>query len=179
MITRNCLNLLINWTMSYKHVKYAAFEKRLPIFLWIIQSISAILIILVYNSAIAELLDCMCMGSDHSSPLSISNNVRVRAKVIKDGNAVGLTSILDRRQFVFHLRGRVKRPIYKKVAHTRLPIVGFRSWSVSLQVTRVINPVVGCHYFPPGLQLPWQLLRELLSISLLGEQRKDGCEQFA
>ena len=39
---------------------------------------------------------------------------------------------------------------YKKVAHTRLPSVGFRSWSrflaVSLQVTCVINPAVGCHY---------------------------------
>jgi len=46
------------------------------------------------------------------------------------------------------------------VAHTRLPSVGFRSWSrflaVSLQVTWVINPAVGCHYFPPGLQLPSQ-----------------------
>ena len=38
-----------------------------------------------------------------------------------------------------------------KVAHTRLPSVGFRSWSrflaVSLQATWVINPAVGCHYF--------------------------------
>ena len=38
------------------------------------------------------------------------------------------------------------------IAHTRLPSVGFRSWSrflaVSLQVTWVINPSVGCHYFP-------------------------------
>ena len=42
------------------------------------------------------------------------------------------------------------------VAHTRLPSVWFRSWSrflaVSLQVTRVINPAVGCHYFLPGPQ---------------------------
>ena len=47
-----------------------------------------------------------------------------------------------------------------KVAHTRLPSVGLRSWSrflpVSLQVTWVINPTVGCHYFPPGMQLPPQ-----------------------
>jgi len=35
------------------------------------------------------------------------------------------------------------------------------------------------HYFPPGLQLPSQLLRGLVPISLLGEQRHDGCEQFA
>ena len=53
-------------------------------------------------------------------------------------------------------------PAIKKVAHTRLPRVGFRSWShflaVSLQVTWVINPEVGCHYFPPGLQLPPQPL---------------------
>ena len=43
-----------------------------------------------------------------------------------------------------------------KAAHTRLPSVGFRSWSrflaVSLQVTWVINPAVGCHYFPLGLR---------------------------
>ena len=59
----------------------------------------------------------------------------------------------------------------------------FRSWSrflaVSLQVTWVINPAVGCHYFPSRLQLPPQPLRGLLPISLLGEQRLDGCEQFA
>ena len=35
---------------------------------------------------------------------------------------------------------------------------------------------VGCHYFPPGAQLPPQPLRELLPILLLGEQRHDGCE---
>jgi len=70
-----------------------------------------------------------------------------------------------------------------KVADTRLPSVGFRSWSrflaVSLQVTWVINPAIGCHYFPPGLQLPPQPLRGLLPILLLGEQRHNGCEQFA
>jgi len=69
-----------------------------------------------------------------------------------------------------------------KVAHPRLPSVGFRSWSlfltVSLQVTWVINPAVGCHYFPPGLQLPPQPLRGLLPI-LFGEQMHSGCEQFA
>jgi len=62
----------------------------------------------------------------------------------------------------------------KKVAHTRLLSVGFRSWSrfvaVSLQVTWVTNPAVGCHYFPPGLQLHPQPLRGLLPISLLGER---------
>ena len=58
-----------------------------------------------------------------------------------------------------------------KVAHTRLPSVGFRSWSrflaVSLQVIWVINPAVGCHYFLPGLQLPPQPLRGLLPILLV------------
>ena len=34
-------------------------------------------------------------------------------------------------------------------------------------------------YFPPGPQLPPQPLRGLLPILLLGEQRHDGCEQFA
>ena len=41
------------------------------------------------------------------------------------------------------------------------------------------KPAVGCHYFPPGPQLPSQTLRGLQPISLLGEQRHDGCEQFA
>jgi len=70
-----------------------------------------------------------------------------------------------------------------KVAHARLPSVEFRSWSrflaVSLQVTWVINPAVGCHYFPSGLQLPSQPLWGLLPVFLLGEQRHNGCEQFA
>ena len=72
------------------------------------------------------------------------------------------------------------RQFGKKVAHTRLPNVGFRSWSrflaVSPQVTWVINPTVGCLYFSPGLQLPPQPLRKLLPILLLGEQRHNGCE---
>ena len=58
-----------------------------------------------------------------------------------------------------------------------------RSWSrflaVRRQVTWVINPAIGCHYFPPGPQLPSQPFRGLLPILLLGEQRHDGCKQFA
>ena len=60
---------------------------------------------------------------------------------------------------------------WKKVAHTRLPSVGFRSWcrflAVSLQVTWVIIPAVGCHYFP-------QPLRGMLPILLLGERGTMG-----
>jgi len=66
----------------------------------------------------------------------------------------------------------------KKVAHTRLPSSS-RFLAVSLQVTEVINPAVGCHYFPTGLQLPPQPLGGLLPVLLLGEQRNSGCEQFA
>jgi len=66
----------------------------------------------------------------------------------------------------------------KKVAPTRLPNVGFRSWSrflaVSLQVTWVINPAVGWHYFPLGLQLPPQPLRGLLLSLLLSERGTMG-----
>jgi len=51
-----------------------------------------------------------------------------------------------------------------KVAHTRLPSVGFRSWSRFLAVS---------------LQLRPQPLRGLLPILLLCEQKHDGCEQFA
>ena len=41
------------------------------------------------------------------------------------------------------------------------------------------KPAVGCYNFPPGPQLLPQPLRGLLPISLLDEQRHDGCEQFA
>jgi len=55
--------------------------------------------------------------------------------------------------------------------------------AVSLQVTCVTNSALGCHYFQPGLQLQRvflsQPLRGLLPISLLGEQKHDGYEQFA
>jgi len=55
-----------------------------------------------------------------------------------------------------------------------IPVLGSQSaGDVSLK------PGVGCHYFPPGLQLPPQRLRGLLPISLLGEHWHDGCEQFA
>jgi len=50
------------------------------------------------------------------------------------------------------------KKVLKKVDHTRLPSVGFRSWSrflaVSPQVTWVINQAVGCHYFPQACSYP-------------------------
>ena len=64
------------------------------------------------------------------------------------------------------------------VAHTRLQSVEFWSWSqflaVSLQVTWIINPAVGCHYFPPGLQFPPQPLKGLLPICCLVNRRTVG-----
>jgi len=49
-----------------------------------------------------------------------------------------------------------------------------------LRVARVAaGPAESSGSLPPGLQLPSQPLRGLLPISLLGEQRHDGCEQFA
>jgi len=53
-----------------------------------------------------------------------------------------------------------------------IPVLG------SLQVTWVINPAVGCHYFPPGPQLPSQPLEWLLPVSLLGEQRPMGVNRL-
>ena len=37
-----------------------------------------------------------------------------------------------------------------------------------------MNPAVGCHYFPPGLQLPPHHLRGLLPILVIGEESHDG-----
>ena len=79
---------------------------------------------------------------------------------------------------VFKVNKKSKDSPYS-VAERKVPELMCRFLAVSLQVMRVINPAVGCHYFPPGLQLPLQPLRGLLPISLLGEQRHDGCKQFA
>jgi len=80
-------------------------------------------------------------------------------------------------------RERTERVKGKGSPYSIAERIGSRSWSrflaVSLQVTWVIHPAVGCHYFPPGPQLPPQPLRGLLPILLLGEQRHDECEQFA
>ena len=85
------------------------------------------------------------------------------------------TDVLLETWHIFRCVSLLKKVKVKvKVAHSRLPSVGFRSWSrflaVSLQVMWVINPAVGCHYFPPGPQLPPQPLRGLLPILLLGER---------
>jgi len=77
-----------------------------------------------------------------------------------------------------------------KVAHTRLPSVGFGAdpGSCSQPAGNVSHKpggrtdshlFTGTHYFLPGLQLPSQPLTGLLPISLHGEQKHDGCEQFA
>jgi len=65
------------------------------------------------------------------------------------------------------------------ITEGRVPELILQFLAVSQQVTWVINPAVGCHYFPPGLQLPSQPLRRLLPISLFGKQTHNGCEQFA
>jgi len=59
-----------------------------------------------------------------------------------------------------------------------IPVLGSQP-AGDVSHNRPINPAVGCHYFPTGPQLPSQPLRGLLPISLLGEQRNDGCDQFA
>ena len=57
--------------------------------------------------------------------------------------------------------------------------VGFWSWSrflaVSLQVTWVTNPAVGCHYFPPGPQLPSQPLRLMWTACLQTTRQHCSC----
>jgi len=129
----------------------------------------------------------------------MGESTSIGSRMAKEQNVPSDVSDLDGHVFRAHVVGRSvlvhctqNNTCYRQhshsikkvnVAHTRLPSVGFWSRSrflaVSLQVMRVINPAVGCHYFPPGLQLPPQPLRRLLPILLLGEQRHNGCEQFA
>jgi len=114
-----------------------------------------------------------------------------------------LTYVLYSKSFYFAVSGWVQNiaisvlclsvPSYILKSHvqTSVAILGLpvnssafthqeRDSSISVSwMTWVINPAVSCHYFPPGLQLLPQPLRGLLPVSLLGEQRHDGCEQFA
>ena len=74
-------------------------------------------------------------------------------------------------------KGKGKRSpcsITERTVPEMIPVLGSQP-----EVTWVINPAVGCHYFSPGPQLPSRPLRGLLPILLFGEQRRDGCEQFA
>ena len=72
-----------------------------------------------------------------------------RRKVLLDHSS--LTNCLFQPFWNYNLNCCIKNV---QVAHTRLLSVGFRSWSwflaVSLQVTWVIKPAEGGHYFPPG-----------------------------
>ena len=127
---------------------------------------------------------CLHAVPVHYRELVLGGNVRPLSDFHGDGRGTGSVSPWLQRSSVAVVTFSAQSSVNKvEVAHSRLPRVGFRSWSrflaVSLQVTWVINPVVGCHYFPPGLQLRPQPLRGLLPILLLDEQRHDGCEQFA
>ena len=70
-----------------------------------------------------------------------------------------------------------------KVTHSRLSSVGFRGWSRLLQSAcrwrESYTRSIGCHYFPPGPQLPSQPLRGLVPALLLGKHRHNKREQFA
>ena len=48
-----------------------------------------------------------------------------------------------------------------------------------LHMAQLMPLLLIASYFPPGPQLPPQPLRWLLPVLLLGEQRHNGCEQFA
>ena len=90
------------------------------------------------------------------------------------------------RYFITRRLDRNRRPATRDERWTDELVPGFvgflsrsRFLAVGLQVTWVTNPAVDSRYFPPGPQLPAPPLRGLLQISLLGEQRHDGYEQFA
>ena len=151
-----------------------------PLFLWVINQ---------WNSSSQEDIDCPSINSFENR---IEKNVLGRWTFSKTSSLQMLSGckiwttkcILDLDHHISLCQVQPHQVNKKvKVAHTRLPSIGFQSWSqflaVSLQVTWAINPAVGCQYFLPGLQLPLQPLRGLLPVLLLGEQRHNGCEQFA
>ena len=97
-------------------------------------------------------------SSPSSSFISLMNAIYTHLAMSRTSKA-GLNTALTAAAHI-HMYSHIKKV---KVAHTRLPSVGFPSWSrflaVSLEVTWIINPTVGCHYYPPGPQLPPQPLK--------------------
>ena len=65
----------------------------------------------------------------------------------------------------------------------RLPLFSevpeFRGWLGSRVVSVLDSSAEGLLSARPAVRLPSQPLRQLLPILLLGEQRRNGCEQFA
>ena len=133
--------------------------------------------VLAWLSVWSEVQTCICPSWCHCHSLSLAS---AKSRLVLPFWYRLTWVVLEKRACVFCTRHSSKK---LKVAYTRLPSVGFRSWSwflaVSVQGTWIINPTVGCHYFPPGLQLPPQPLRGLLPVLLLGEQGHNGCYQFA
>jgi len=80
-------------------------------------------------------------------------------------------------------QGRIKKSspysITERTVPELIPVFGSQSaGDVSHKLGgRLLLPP--CYYFPPSMQLHPQPLRRLLPLLLLGEQRHDGCEQFA
>ena len=133
--------------------------------------------VLAWLSVWSKVQTCICPSWCHCHSLSLAS---AKSRLVLPFWYRLTWVVLEKCACVFCTRCSSKK---LTVAYTRLPSVGFRSWSrflaVSLQGTWIINPTVGCHYFPPGLQLPPQPLRGLLPVLQLGEQGHNGCYQFA
>jgi len=94
-------------------------------------------------------------GSHQALMPSLFSHVPPTVNFVLDGQKRELHCVLQRES---KKKQDAKLLPMKKVAHTRLPSIGFWSWSrflaVSLQVMWVINLAVGNRYFSPGPQLP-------------------------
>jgi len=69
---------------------------------------------------------------------------------------------------ILDLKGKLKKSIQYSTTQCRVPeLIAVLGSQPAGNMSHIINPVVGCHYFLPGPQLPSQPLRELLPILLL------------
>ena len=124
----------------------------------------------VVDTSLGALLQCCDVVWCSTEPMNV---VFLRPAVQRCTNSMASMLLLTR----YHRSGGVKASPYsitERRVPDLIPVLGSQpAGGVSHK------PGVGCHYFPPGLQLPPQPLRWLLPLSLLGEQRHDGCEQLA
>ena len=115
------------------------------------------------------------------------NTIKITLNLLFEYQCTSGTNLSDcriesNRKNRFDIENRIKSKLFCPNWNVLVPVglLDYRAYgsgadpglAVSLQVTWVINPAVGCHCFPPGPQLPWQPLRGLLPVSLLGEQRR-------
>jgi len=123
---------------------------------------------------------CRALGCDHATTVAIGRifplGALKRCGLVMKTTSRPILPCYSKNLPGFGVRVRTKKGKGNPYSATecRVPELIHVLCSQLADDVELLNPAVGCHYFPPGLQLPSKPVRRLLPISRLGEQRHDG-----